>query len=65
MIKYHRALIPLAFLNYSNITSYNVVVGANLAQTGKNPLYTAKIPSFLVTFIKASIIPVYKRTFFG
>jgi len=30
--------MPEAFLNYSKMINYKVVVGANLAQTGKNPL---------------------------
>jgi len=34
------------------------VVGANLPQTGKNPLYKAVAPSYLTTLLKASTIPV-------
>ena len=38
IINIQNAFIPEAFLNYSKITNYKVVVGANLAHTGKNPL---------------------------
>lgn len=57
--------MPEAFLNYSKMINYKVVVGANLAQTGKNPLQTDKIPSFLVTLRKQSIIPLQSKTSFG
>ena len=50
---------PNSGFNCSNNTNWMVVVGANLAHTGINPEYRARIPSFLTTFTTQSTNPLY------